>query len=198
MNWGDLEHYPMWVSVWGTVGQWVSGLISAGALLLALHILLRDRNIRQRAQADKVACWLEFSEHDDAAVHLINTSDMPIFRPTVTAIPKYPWLVWFWRWRRPCFHTNKNPAKGDHRDYAQLDFKPYTQGIQIDKDEYQMQPLGLRYSFRLYVVCVEFRDASNQRWIRNLSTGKYVGRRYRLRRWIACRRALPPTRHTGI
>jgi hypothetical protein len=187
----------MWAEVWGTAGQWVSGLISAGALLLALHILLRDRKLRQRAQADKVACWLEFSEHDAAAVHLVNASDMPIFQSKATAIPKYPWLVWYWGKRRPCFHTNRNPAQADHRDYAQMDFKPYTQGIHIDKDEYQSQVLDVRYGFRYYVVCVEFRDASNQRWIRNLSTGKYVGRRYRLRRWVACRRALPPTPPVG-
>lgn len=73
-----------------------------------------------------------------------------------------------------------------------MDFKPYTQGIHINKDEYQNQLLDLRYGYRFYVDCVEFRDASNQQWIRNLSTGKYVGRRYRLRRWVAFRRALPP------
>lgn len=73
-----------------------------------------------------------------------------------------------------------------------MDFKPYTQGIHINKDEYQNQLLDLRYGYRFYVVCVEFRDASNQQWIRNFSTGKYVGRRYRLRRWVALRRALPP------
>lgn len=180
----------MGAEVWGTVGQWVSGLASAGALLLAVHILLRDRKLREREQANKVACWLESSEHDDAAVHLINTSDMPIFLPAVTAIPKYPWLVWYWRWRRPCFHTNKNPNSVDHRDCAQLAFKPYTQGMEIVTDERQMQPLGLRYSCRLYVVCLEFRDANNRSWIRNLSTGRYAGRRYRLRRWVALRRAL--------
>jgi len=187
----------MWAAVWGTVGQWVSGFISAGALLLALHILLRDRKLREREQANEVACWLEFSEHDDAAVHLINTSDMPIFLPTVTAIPKYFWLVWYWRWRSPCFHTNKNPTSVDHRDYTQLSFKPYTQGMQIETDERQMQPLGLRYSYRLYVVCCEFKDANNRRWIRNLSTGRYEGRGYRLRRWVASRRALPPTSPAG-
>lgn len=119
MDWGDLDHFPMRAEVWGSAGQWVSGLVSAGALLLALHILLRDRKLRQRAQADRVACWLEFSEHDAAAVHLVNASDMPIFQSKAIAISKYPWVVWYWRWRRPCFHSDRNPAKVDHRDYTQ-------------------------------------------------------------------------------
>ncbi|WNM74167.1 membrane protein [Mycobacterium Phage Nergal] len=176
--------------MWGTAGEWVGGLGSAGALLLALYILLRDRRLRERAQADRVACWLEFSEHDDAAAHLINTSDMPIIKPVVWAIPKFPWVVWYLKRKYPSFHHTRNPQKVDHRHCVQVEFKPYTEGLDVQTGEQQVQGLGLRYNRRLYHYCVEFRDISNRRWIRNLTTGKYVGRRYRLRRWWAWRRWL--------
>lgn len=47
---------------WGTAGEWVSGLGTAGALLVALLLYIGDRHRRQREQASKVSAWSKVVE----------------------------------------------------------------------------------------------------------------------------------------
>lgn len=46
-------------AVWGTVGQWVSGLASSGALLLGFSIMIRDRIKTEREQAAKISIRIQ-------------------------------------------------------------------------------------------------------------------------------------------
>lgn len=175
----------MWASVWGSVGEWVGGTASAGALLLALFILMREVRLRRQSQADQVACWLEFSDHGAAIAVLRNTAAQPIFLPNVTSIAKAPWTVWWYRKYRPGMHSDKNPECVDLRDYVKWAMKAYGDGMEIESDEKCERLLELRYHFQYYITCIEFKDAFNRKWIRDLSSGKYRGRCYRIRRWTA-------------
>ncbi|ANW65099.1 hypothetical protein BCA37_17220 [Mycobacterium sp. djl-10] len=85
-------------------------------------------------------------------------------------------------------HWDKNPVKADHRDYVKWSVKPYTQGMEVEAGEKCDRLLGLKYHFQYYVICIEFKDATNRKWLRNLTTGKYEGRLYRIRQSIASRR----------
>lgn len=65
------------VAIWGTVGQWVSGLASSGALIAALYVILRDRRLRTSEQARRVVPWVDHPDSGDIFT-VINYSDAPI------------------------------------------------------------------------------------------------------------------------
>lgn len=71
MDWlGELTEFPFLAPVWGTVGQWVSGLGSTAAFFLGFSILLRDRRHRQRAQAEQVSCWFNSVGDEDRVIDI--------------------------------------------------------------------------------------------------------------------------------
>ncbi|MFC7450656.1 hypothetical protein [Rhodococcus daqingensis] len=75
---GDLWAFPFDVAVWGTVGQWVSSLVSAASVFLALLILMLDRREKERAQASKVVFSTKWKGQElTANVH--NHSDAVLF-----------------------------------------------------------------------------------------------------------------------
>jgi hypothetical protein len=51
-----LGNVAEWV---GAIAEWVGGIGTAGALLIALSVLLRDRGKAERAQVDLVGAWGE-------------------------------------------------------------------------------------------------------------------------------------------
>jgi hypothetical protein len=55
MDWlGELWHYPMYASVWGTAGQWVSSVLTGGSLFLAFKIMRTNQKDKRREQASLV------------------------------------------------------------------------------------------------------------------------------------------------
>jgi hypothetical protein len=63
------------VIVWGTAGEWSSGLVTAGALLLAVRGFLVEQHMRTQAQARLVNAWLD----DSLALVVRNASDEPAY-----------------------------------------------------------------------------------------------------------------------
>jgi hypothetical protein len=69
---------------WGSVADWVSGIGTAGSLLLGFTILLRERLTAVKAEPSKVICWSEkWSDEDDYKVTVLNGSTGIIFDVTV-------------------------------------------------------------------------------------------------------------------
>jgi hypothetical protein len=69
---------------WGSVADWVSGIGTAGSLLLGFAILLRDRLLSAKAEPSKVICWSErLSAEDDYNVTVLNGSNAIIFDVTI-------------------------------------------------------------------------------------------------------------------
>jgi hypothetical protein len=80
---GDLAHWPLRAGAWGTVGQWIASILTAGSLLLAISILLRDSRKDEKDHIVKVTCWI-----DAGNLSFINKSELPIVRPVVHLVPK--------------------------------------------------------------------------------------------------------------
>jgi hypothetical protein len=80
----------------GTVGQWASALLTAGSLYLALYIILRDRRLRERTQADRVLAMLTYVSNHGLApkfpvtLTVRNTSGLPIKGPIFVIQDKHP------------------------------------------------------------------------------------------------------------
>ncbi len=59
---GDLTHLPLNAEVWGTAGQWVSSLLTAGSLLLGYSILRINQQDKRRAQASLITFSAVYSQ----------------------------------------------------------------------------------------------------------------------------------------
>lgn len=74
---------------WGDVATWVSSVMTAVTLGLALYILLRDKRREEHAQVNRIFMD-EFSVHKTGLnrlhVRLYNNSDQPIFQPSVLGV----------------------------------------------------------------------------------------------------------------
>ncbi|KAA0094707.1 hypothetical protein CIW49_24465 [Mycolicibacterium sp. P1-18] len=62
MNLGDLWQYPFLASVWGTAGQWVGSLLTAGSLFLGFKVLRVNQKDKRIGQASKITFTARFSE----------------------------------------------------------------------------------------------------------------------------------------
>ncbi|MCQ8772090.1 hypothetical protein [Streptomyces telluris] len=64
---------------WGTIPTWISAVLSGGSVLMALHIIRRDRKKDERADAMKVLCW------NSDKTEVVNGSDRAIRHVRVMA-----------------------------------------------------------------------------------------------------------------
>src|SRR5690349_5423817 len=76
--WGDLAHFPFWAEVWGTAGQWVSGLATSGAMITAASVFAVDLHRKRRAQAVSVVAWPTMAQNH-YVINMHNYSDLPVF-----------------------------------------------------------------------------------------------------------------------
>lgn len=94
--WEELFHPSMWN--WGDVATWVTGIFTAGPLLLALHTLRRDQKREVTRQAKSIAIFEDWEldhETSDATIEISiwNYSDRPIFHLS---------FLWFYTtWESP-------------------------------------------------------------------------------------------------
>ncbi|MGW5074049.1 hypothetical protein [Rhodococcus sp. NPDC004095] len=88
---GELWAFPFRVEVWGTVGQWISSILTAGSLALAWYVIFRDRRRVEREHVVKAMCWIEGSDGPTSFrkdVHFVNVSEQPVIRPRLVLVPK--------------------------------------------------------------------------------------------------------------
>jgi hypothetical protein len=65
---------------WGSVPAWVGAVGTTAAFIVALSVFMLNRLDRQRAEASKVAAWVEYDETGRAyAVCVSNGGSLPIY-----------------------------------------------------------------------------------------------------------------------
>ncbi|SEG90760.1 hypothetical protein SAMN02982929_05307 [Saccharopolyspora kobensis] len=85
-------------NLWTVIPQTTSALFASLSVLLALHVILRDRRAKERAEASKVICWQEIQYNylvkpdgsckvttPSAQIKVHNKSEYPIIRPSVVS-----------------------------------------------------------------------------------------------------------------
>lgn len=75
--WGTLAGKPSdWWSAWG---QWVGGVGTAGATLIAVFVLLVQQQDKHRAAAESVSGWVEIEVGSITRVVIGNAATTPVF-----------------------------------------------------------------------------------------------------------------------
>ena len=85
MTWGELWHYPFWVEVWGTAGQWVGVIGTSSAAIAAAYYYANDKRIDAKTQAGLVRVEFKALESDKAVVLINNYSEGPILHVAFAA-----------------------------------------------------------------------------------------------------------------
>lgn len=201
----------MHADVWGTAGQWFSGLASGGALALGFYIMLRDRRKEERAQARLITCWREpempVADADGDAtypglIHITNHSTRPIYDITAK-----PLLVSWSEYRRrvanvpaigkPKFSEEewKSPS-GKLYSFAFSTIKIANKGRLLEPEKSLAAEFSAPTTARYYDVIVEFTDAEGLTWSRNVDTSNL--RRTGGRRALHYSDGLEPKRRTPV
>ncbi|WP_405827360.1 hypothetical protein [Streptomyces sp. NBC_00105] len=150
---------------WGTVPAWVSGVGSSAALMATAHIIRRDRRDKERLDANRVACWVEWPSLDEAQlrgereatayVQVKNASDRPVFDVQV--------LLWSGRSRKPgkphLIVAVLKATDGESEAGREL---PYVADAAVPA-----------------AAAVAFRDADGCEWVRDLRTQALYRQYYR-------------------
>ena len=182
---GDLWQYPFRADVWGTAGQWFSGIVSGGALGLGFYLMLRDRRKEERAQAQLITCRREptgpRSDSDGdpvypGLVHVLNHSTRPIYsitaRPLLVSWPEYqrrianvPGIG------KPSYSEQewRNP-EGKLRTFAESVLQSKVERRVLNPDETLSLEYAAPMTARYYDILVEFTDAEGIVWSRNVDT----------------------------
>lgn len=168
------------VEIWGTVGQWVSGLTSSGALVVGASVLGVDLHRKRRAQATSVIASLK-PEGKAVIIGIHNLSDQPIFQ--------YGFVVS----NKPTAELKKIAASNAKRkvpedipaDLSTLENDwhalflahwpdaDYVLGPKQEKTHHD----ALSHSRRVYNFYIFFTDAYGRRWVKDARTNKIFGRR---------------------
>jgi len=167
----DLGAFLHWLDTrqWGSVADWFSGCLTAGALILGLVILFSDRRSARRSLADGFVTWTapmtvvrpyHGTEHGvwSLTVYCHNTSGAPITFARVILI----------RWNAP-FQT--------------MEFEPDTGDWQIPIDGKGSASFVLQTNPNEIRPYVEFSDARGNRWVRDAQANKLVSARKWNRIW---------------
>jgi hypothetical protein len=75
-------------AVWGTVGQWVSGIGTSGAAITGLSVFMADLRRRRREQAASIVGWWERAVDQEYPITIQNLSDKPIFNMFLDIVAK--------------------------------------------------------------------------------------------------------------
>lgn len=148
--------YSEWV--WGSAGEWVGAIGTAGALIATLTIIAADKRRDQRRRANALVSWVAADPYGGTAqatgrmptVLLENTGDAPVLAVHVYhSDGSGAWTVY-----------EAAPRGSKHGSFAA--------GASV---EIEIRDYGYRKHDRLFL---KFIDADNQHWTRNAKTGKYV------------------------
>jgi hypothetical protein len=147
---------------WGSVAQWVSGILTAGSLYLGLTILRRDRDKADRLSADAFVVWSDIviltTSKPQYFVHVtsFNSGNMHIINPYLMA------------YSSPGVKSVKSLAKR----------KPTDIGVVIEPNERNEISFDCGVvdpeTLKLFIV---FRDTRGYEWRRTLDFGKYMSQR---------------------
>ncbi len=140
---------------WGTVPDWVTGLLTAATLFLAVMILLGDRRRAKRAEADAFSTWPVFMgthavpDLPDYAVelHAYNAGDKPILYTMVMVRPGSP-----------------------QHALQTMSTKPIPPQTEV------VSKIGFDNIWYDSPLLIQFRDARGQTWLRDVNTNKYIGK----------------------
>lgn len=175
------------VAVWGTVGQWISGIASSGALVVGASVFAVDLYRKWRAQASSVVAWYATSDKG-VKIFVRNYSDEPIFNYGIVVQPKTRSEVndlIIANRTRPIPHRNLPPAShesdeffavlhlardGKDGDSGDLDFV-------LGPGEANSYDARVDYCDRAYDFYVFFGDAYGRRWVRDARSNKLLRRR---------------------
>ena len=147
---------------WGTVAEWFAAIGTVGALLLGLLILRNERRLAHRKDADALVTWARhvhahLPNGDHSAfiqVNAHNTGD----RPVIDAILMIK-------------DTNVS-SKFDRRAIKGLSLDSTVEPKQVV--HYGIEP---RMHGALPELYLDFIDANNVRWLRDVNHNKYVRNR---------------------
>jgi hypothetical protein len=134
----------------GSLADWVSGLATAGSLVLGFSILLRDRSKADQEEATQVVTW--FVNHPDNTLELFVTNGGS--RPTVNvalclaSLDEQQKQAALWRIRN--IMSVLAPGEGTS---LKIPFEEFHANI-------------------LYPSYIQFRDANGMSWRRNIRSGK--------------------------
>jgi hypothetical protein len=175
-------------AVWGTVGQWVSGVASSGALLVGASVLGIDLYRKRRAQASSIIAWYRPTA-EGVKISVQNLSDQPIFNYGMVAQVKsasdlkkvYATYGKLTLSKGP--DLPRDPPNSTDDFHIQLMHE-----VVDDEPDFVLAPGRsshlkdkLEYSRRVYEFYIFFTDAYGRRWVRDARTNKLVGRRARVR-----------------
>lgn len=173
----DLCALPFKASVWGTAGQWMSSILTAGSLLLAWYVILRDHRKEERQHALKAVCWLEDRGPNSGILrdaHFVNTSEQPITRPRLVLVPK----------PRPTLDA-MNARLSENMRILNLDrtalltkkfpFKKEDGSVIFREDEAALyKGIIPEMPLEMYDSYLIFFDASGQEWAKTVPGGRVI------------------------
>jgi hypothetical protein len=134
----------------GTVGEWFSGLATAGALWVAWRVLSMEQEREKLEQASQVAVWAAETQPGEPGTHVMivalrNGSDEPVYDLSVEC-DSYTGIVPFWDVKVVAPGQTQNISKvvRGHHDVTQR-----------------------TWTLRPARLAVEFRDSGDRRWRRD-------------------------------
>lgn len=134
----------------GSLADWVSGVGTAGSLLLGFTILWRDRQKSDSAEATQVVAWFVNQPDGNVELRIINGADRPIVNVTFSLACTDP-----------------------HGKMAAL-WKINNIAAVLESGESTSLSLPFRefHANALYPSYIQFRDSNGANWRRNIRSGK--------------------------
>lgn len=149
---------------WGSVADWFTGLLTAGTLFVAVMILYTDRRSKRRAAADAFSTWqrlmgthaVKGKANFTVEVNSYNAGDRPV--PFAIIIPS---PIGEEQWPGNVITTKGPISPGTH----------------------DVHEIPLEESYTKTPLLIVFTDGYGRRWIRGLTTNRYISRRTIRRTW---------------
>ncbi|MET4053179.1 hypothetical protein ABID81_002554 [Frigoribacterium sp. PvP054] len=158
---------------WGNAPAWFGSFLSSGSLVLALTILMRDRNEKRREAADKFSTWWSSSyKGKNLRGEDVHISDIY------------------------CFNANKSPIPNasvgtliDDDAWVNLPFieDEYGDEHPIKGESGVLLKIKSKVPHDLKMLTVEFFDTNGKAWRRYILSGKYLSER----EWKKFRKSVP-------
>ncbi|SHY89054.1 Uncharacterised protein [Mycobacteroides abscessus subsp. bolletii] len=184
------------VHIWGTVGQWVSALVTGGAFGTTLLIIRRDRRATTRQQASLIGAHVELQSpnFDSTSGKWIHSFRIPVtnYSPSqISMVFGVPEPVSYRRYRyerlriRAEFNQDPNQYAPEYPKY-EWNSAEGPDGVRrnpLDQDPFRAQHLTLKpqesitfvhqgYLSQDFVsLIIHFRDARLRRWRLDAMTG---------------------------
>jgi hypothetical protein len=167
------------VAVWGTVGQWISGMASSGALIVGATVLAIDLHRKRREQAVSVIALFN-PGIDVPTIGIQNLSNHPIFQ--------YGYVAMI----RPDEQLEKiiaaNAKRDEPQDFAALAdvegdcfvvflSRWFEDDFVLNPGEEKKRSHNLHLPRQFYDFYIFFTDAYGRRWVKDARTNRVLNRR---------------------